>query len=256
MASHPPGACCSNLGPLHEGTPKGRFIKSADGKVDCYLAEASGDKAKKDTAILYLFDAFGIGHNSKLMADGFAAAGYTTLVPDLFEGDAMPNPRPEGFDIMAWITSGTDGKSPHTKEAVDPITVNGIETLRSLGFKKIGAVGYCFGAKYLVRHFKDGIDVGYCAHPSFVDDEELAAITGPLSISAAEIDPIFPAEKRHKSEEILIKTKQPWQINLFSNVEHGFSVRGDPKVKAEKYAKEQAFKQAVDWFDEHLSSTS
>lgn len=90
------------------------------------------------------------------------------------------------------------------------------------------------------------------AHPTFVDEDELAAISGPLSIAAAETDTIFPAEKRHKSEEILQKTGQPYQINLFSGVEHGFAVRCDVSVKLQKFAKEQAFLQAVTWFDEHL----
>ena len=85
-----------------------------------------------------------------------------------------------------------------------------------------------------------------------VEEDELAAITGPLSIAAAQTDSIFPAEKRHKSEEILIKTGQPFQINLYSHVVHGFAVRCDVNVKVEKFAKEQAFLQAVTWFDEHL----
>jgi len=97
-----------------------------------------------------------------------------------------------------------------------------------------------------------GIDAGFVAHPSFVDEAELAAISGPLSIAAAETDSIFPAEKRHKSEEILIAGKQPYQINLYSGVEHGFAVRCDLSVKVQKFAKEQAFLQAVAWFDEHL----
>ena len=80
----------------------------------------------------------------------------------------------------------------------------------------------------------------------------MAAITGPLSIAAAETDSIFPAEKRHKSEVILQKTGHPYQINLYSGVVHGFSVRGDMSVRQEKWAKEQAFYQAIAWFDEHL----
>jgi dienelactone hydrolase len=103
-----------------------------------------------------------------------------------------------------------------------------------------------------MRHYKSGIDVGYCAHPSFVTEEELAAITGPLSISAAETDQIFTVEKRHTSEEILKKTGQPWQINLFSGVSHGFAVRADLSNKTAKFAKEQAFLQAVAWFDQWL----
>ncbi len=78
------------------------------------------------------------------------------------------------------------------------------------------------------------------------------AINGPLSISAAETDEIFTVEKRHKSEEILKETKQAYQINLFSGVSHGFTVRCDLSKKVEKFSKEQAFLQAIAWFDEYL----
>lgn len=85
-----------------------------------------------------------------------------------------------------------------------------------------------------------------------MDEDELAAITGPLSIAAAETDEIFPAEKRHKSEDILQKTGYPYQIFLYSGVSHGFTVRCDTSKKVEKFAKEQAFLQAVQWFDQYL----
>jgi len=39
---------------------------------------------------------------------------------------------------------------------------------------------------------------------------------------------------------------------LYSGVEHGFAVRGDVTNKVIKFAKEQAFLQAVTWFDEFL----
>lgn len=103
-----------------------------------------------------------------------------------------------------------------------------------------------------MRHFANGVDVGYLAHPSFVSDEELASITGPLSIAAADVDPIFPEENRHESERILRKVGQPFQIYLYSGVEHGFAVRGDLAVREKRFAKEQAFRQAVVWFNEYL----
>jgi dienelactone hydrolase len=123
--------------------------------------------------------------------------------------------------------------------------------------QKLGAVGYCFGGKYVVRHLQPGsgkIDAGYTAHPSFVEADELKDIKGPLAIAAAETDQIFPAEKRHESEEILKKVGQPYQINLYSGVEHGFAVRGDLSSRVQTYAKESAFLQAVQWFEEHLKS--
>lgn len=81
------------------------------------------------------------------MADAFAAEGYTCLVVDTFNGDPVPLEMPEGFDIMKWLGEGSDGKNPHTAEAVDPIVVSGIEYLKSIGIIQIAAVGYCLGAK-------------------------------------------------------------------------------------------------------------
>lgn len=98
----------------------------------------------------------------------------------------------------------------------------------------------------------DGIDVGYVAHPSFVTDDELDGINGPLSIAAAETDSVFPPDKRHASEEILKKTAQPYQMNLYSGVRHGFATRANLDNKKEKFAREQAFLQAVIWFDNWL----
>ncbi|KAF7560367.1 hypothetical protein G7046_g3783 [Stylonectria norvegica] len=250
MSSHAPGSCCS-MGTLHEGTPAGKQVK-VDGTIDAYLATPPSNVKSHNIGILYLSDIIGIWQNSKLTADAFAARGFTCLVVDLFNGDPASLNMPDDFDIMGWLSKGSNGKNPHVPETIDPIVVSGLGYLKSLGLKKIGAAGYCFGAKYVVRHYKDGISCGFIAHPSFVESGELAAISGPLSIAAAETDDIFPTEKRHESEQILRKTGLPYQINLFSGVEHGFAVRGDIKVKVQKFAKEQAFSQAVAWFEEHL----
>lgn len=71
---------------------------------------------------------------------------------------------------------------------------------------------------------------------------------GPLAIAAAENDAIFPAEKRQESEAILKKLNVPYQINLYSGVNHGFAVRGDQGNPVVRYAQENAFLQAVEWF--------
>lgn len=73
-----------------------------------------------------------------------------------------------------------------------------------------------------------------------------------LFLRTTEIDSIFTTQLRHESEETLKKTGQPWQINLFSGVSHGFAVRADLSVKHNKFAKEQAFVQAVAWFGQYL----
>ena len=44
----------------------------------------------------------------------------------------------------------------------------------------------------------------------------------------------------------------PYQISLYSGVEHGFAVKGDLSDQRAKFAKEMAFLQAVFWFDEYV----
>jgi dienelactone hydrolase len=90
------------------------------------------------------------------------------------------------------------------------------------------------------------------AHPSNVDDDEIEGFQGPLSIAAAEYDDLFPPELRYKTENLLKTKSFPYQINLFSGVSHGFGVRGDLTNPIFKWCKEQAFFQAIAWFDQYL----
>ena len=96
------------------------------------------------------------------LADDFASAGYTTIIPDIFRGDPVPpnalSPdAKEPFDLMAWL-----GK--HPPEKVEPVMDAAIKTLKEeYGVKKLGAVGYCFGGRYVVRYLGAGkIDAGVC----------------------------------------------------------------------------------------------
>ncbi|KAI9369939.1 dienelactone hydrolase [Aspergillus egyptiacus] len=245
MASNPPGACCAS-GFKHEGNPVGE-TKNIGG-TDTYIVYPKGN-SNPEKAVVILSDIFGIYVNAQLLADEYAENGYLAIIPDLFRGDAIKLSDMESgkADLPAWLPN-------HQSAVVDPIVEASIKYLRQdLGVKRVAAVGYCFGGKYVCRFLKPGkVDVGYTAHPSFVTEEELAAVAGPLSICASEIDNIFTTELRHKSEDILIKTGQPWQINLYSGVTHGFAVRADLSNKHHKFAKEQAFCQAVTWFKQYL----
>lgn len=135
-----------------------------------------------DKAVLYLSDVFGIWKNSKLLADEFAAQGYVTVLPDIFSGEQLPLDvfERKDFDIESW-------SARHGPEVVDPIVQEVIDYIHNtLGIKKIAAVGYCFGGKYVARFLNPGkIESGYTAHPSYITEEELAAIKQPFSIAAA-----------------------------------------------------------------------
>ncbi|KAF3389682.1 hypothetical protein DPV78_011665 [Talaromyces pinophilus] len=251
MASNPPGQCCvANF--QHDGVPRGQLGKIDE--ISTYFAYPdAGTDTSSDTAIIFITDILGIYINAKLQADLFAQTLKCTVVmPDLFNGDAIA--------ADAWAKGSVDLKpwlEKHTVDTVDPVIERTIKYLQEeKQIKKIGAVGYCFGGKYVVRFLAEGHDsavkAGYIAHPSFVTEDELAAIQKPLAISASEIDGIFTRDLRHKSEDILSNTGQPYQINLFSGVSHGFAVKGELSTRHEDWSKEQAFAQAVAWLKEYL----
>lgn len=97
------------------------------------------------------------------------------------------------------------------------------------------------------------VSVGFIAHPADIQKEELEAIKRPLALAAAETDYVFPADLRYESEETLKKCGVDYQINLYSGVSHGFAVRCDLKQRIQKFAKESAFNQALQWLEYHLS---
>jgi dienelactone hydrolase len=178
MTSHPPGPCCVN-GRLLTGETKGS-IQVLNG-TPTYVSLPPPDRSNSK-AILFLSDACGMHiPNTQLPADSFAAAGYTVFMPDLFHGDPSPMNDPTS-DVFEWLKK-------HPIERVDPVVEAALRYIREDGqFEWVGAVGYCFGAKYVARwlHRRQGqIDAGFVAHPSFVETDELRGMTGPLSFAAA-----------------------------------------------------------------------
>jgi len=111
-----------------------------------------------------------------------AAAGYFVVAPDLFHGDPVPpDALKKGFIFPPWIVK-------HGTDVIEPVLANTIKALREeYGVKKIGAVGYCFGGRYVVRFLAKGkgLDAGFAAHPSMLSTAEIEEAVQPLSFALA-----------------------------------------------------------------------
>jgi dienelactone hydrolase len=59
----------------------------------------------------------------------------------------------------------------------------------------------------------------------------------------------MPVERRHAIEEQLQAAGKPYSLALYSGTQHGFGVRANISDPEQKFAKEEAFFQAVRWFD-------
>lgn len=191
---------------------------------------------------MILTDVYGNHYNNNLLvADQFARAGYYVLIPDILKGDDHT----EGASLQDWFPK-------HTPDITAPIVNGFLSQAHASGkFDFIGVVGYCFGAKYAIQQIANGkyASAGAVAHPSLVTIEEVAAVTKPLIISAAEVDPVFSAELRHQTEAKLQEVGATYQLDLFSKVSHGYAIRGDVSVPLVRYAKEKTLRDQVEWFN-------
>ncbi|KAF8517944.1 Alpha/Beta hydrolase protein [Hysterangium stoloniferum] len=240
-------------GVTHAGTPTGK-TEQIGGRT-CYVAVPKVDYPK-DKAILFLTDVFGLELvNSKLLVDDFASNGFYTVAPDYLNGDSIPADAMSspGFDIGKWFVN-------HGTDKTRPVLNDVIAALKEKGITKFGAVGYCFGGRYVFDlSFDNIISAGATAHPSLLqvpaDLEKLVATSkAPLLICSAEVDQQYPLESQIKGDELLGDGKYPpgYKRAHFPGTVHGFAVRGDmsdPKVKA---GKEGAFKETVQWFIKHV----
>jgi len=197
--------------------------------------------------VLLVSDIFGYeAPNLRKLADKVAAAGFYAVVPDFIRGDPYV---PENTErpLLTWL------KDHGPEEAFENAKLV-IEDLKTKGVSKIGAAGFCWGAKVVVELAKHAyVQAAVILHPSFVSLEDINEVKVPISILGAETDQRSPPELLKRFEEALnAKPKVDCFVKIFPGVSHGWSLRykdGDEHVV--KCANE-AHQDMLDWFIKYL----
>jgi len=140
----------------------------------------------------------------------------------------------------------------------------------------IYAVGYCFGAKYVLllgsevdSQTTDGakspdvqaeegtvkqgaqIKCGAIAHGTQISKEEMEGITVPVCFVAVEDDSLFPDEVREAGKKALEARKAEFELRVYPSVPHGFAVLGDYEDQKIVQAQGEAFQQMLAWLKAH-----
>lgn len=128
------------------------------------------------------------------------------------------------------------------------------ESLRKQ-YKKVGAIGYCYGGWacfQLGAKGKNLVDCISMAHPSLVEDSEMQNVGVPVQILACETDQMFPKEKQELANKIIPGLGLEYDYQYFPGLSHGFAARGDPNDPKQKRGLERAKNMAVCWFSQQL----
>lgn len=117
------------------------------------------------------------------------------------------------------------------------------------------AIRYCFGAPYVCNSLapessaEPACAAGAFAHPAFLKEHHFRRLERPLFLSCSQIDHTFPTESRNQAVDMMNEDGKTYNVQLFSGVEHGFALRGDPSKPYERWVKEESLRSMVGWFD-------
>jgi len=241
---------CCKAGFLWNGTPAGK--ETMLGKNKAYVV---GDN--KDVAVLIVHDIFGWTlNNARLLADHYAKeADATVYLPDFFDGEVVAPEMLEDpeqakkFDVMGFI-------GRHSKELRFPeISAAATALKKDLGFKKVGAIGFCYGGWAVFRLGAKSnplVDCVSTAHPSLATKEEIEALGVPTQIIAPETDTQLTPELKEFCNKTIPALGLDYDYQYFHGLVHGFATRGDHTDPKQKNGLERAKNVAVSWFLQYL----
>ncbi|KAK9078467.1 hypothetical protein SSX86_002524 [Deinandra increscens subsp. villosa] len=191
--------CCENPPAISSADVSGEVLQIAS--LNSYVS----GKPDSKTAVLLVSDVFGYGAPKlRQLADKVASAGYYVVVPDFFHGDPLT---PE-TKIEDWLKN-------HAPEPAVELAKPVLQALKEKGVTKIGAAGFCWGAKVVVELAKDAeIQFAAILHPSFVSLDDIKGVKVPIAILGAEIDQRSPPELIKEFEAALVANEVIFLANV------------------------------------------
>ncbi|KAK0261833.1 hypothetical protein LTR29_005818 [Friedmanniomyces endolithicus] len=278
-------SCCLS-GKIREGKPKGTE-KDING-IPTYVAEPeNGDKTK---TIVFLVDIFGWTlPNVRLLADSYAAAGFTAYIPDVHSGDSIDEsflqtvePPLAVRDQQSVVDKTASGAKigatlgpwlvSHREAVARPIIENFIDKVRYIpGTNKVGVIGFCWGGRYAIlaaqKPFSGssegkGVNAAYACHPSLVSiPADFDPVAVPLSLALGDKDSLLGEKEVGQIREVMDAKKSGGQgeklveseVRIYKDQIHGFALRGDWGSEKDREAMDEAEKQGIEWFRKHLA---
>jgi carboxymethylenebutenolidase len=164
-------------------------LTASDGhKLSAYRAEPSGETKG---AVVVLHGEAGVNAHIRKVADGFAAEGYVTVAPSLFD---RVKPGVElGYDDAATAEGAELVKQVEFEKALADIQA-AVESVKDAG--KVAIVGYSWGGylAYVAANAVPGVACAIAYYGTDIVGDYLAKRKVPTLIHFGEGDPLIPIE--------------------------------------------------------------
>ena len=122
-------------------------------------------------------------------------------------------------------------------------------------YKKVGAVGYCFGGWAVFRLGAKGNNLVDCivtGHPTWLTKEDIDNVGVAVQVLAPEHDPVYTAELKEHTWKTVQRLGVPFDYQHFPGVRHACFTRGSPEQDGEQEAMVRGKNAAVAWFKQYL----
>ena len=189
---------------------------------------------------------WGLVDHIKDVCNRFAAAGFTALAPDLYDGQDTKSPDEAGKMMMALNISEAEKK---LRGAVEHLM-----RLENVSSPKAGVVGFCMGGQLALytatvnRNVAATVDF-YGIHPQVKPD--FSKLSGPVLGIFAEKDKSVPQEKIVQLQQDIQAAGKTCDIYVYPNVDHAFFNDTRPTVYSEMAASD-AWDRTLRFLREHL----
>lgn len=168
----------------------------------------------------------------------------TSLLESAFRGDITEMGK---LDLRGFL-------SRHGKAIRQPEIFACARALK-LQYRKVGAVGYCWGAWGCFQLGAKGqnlIDCAAVAHPSHLEHGEIDALAVPTLILAPEHDVMFKPALKEYCNRVIPGLGVPYRYDHYPGLAHGFACRGDFNDPVQKAGMERAKDAVVVWLNTFL----